>query len=284
MGAIAPLRTVIERHGLRADKRLGQHFLLDPAILERIARAAGDLTGRTVVEVGPGPGGLTRALLAAGAGRVIAVERDHRCVGALGPLIEAAGGRLQVVEADALTVDLDALGAAPGERVLVVANLPYNIATPLLLKWLGRLERIERLVLMFQREVAERLAAPPGDRTYGRLSVLVQWLCEVRCLMHLPAGAFVPRPKVASSLVELVPRPAPISVDRAALERVLAAAFGQRRKMLRSSLRSLTACPEDLLAAADVPAMARAEQIDVAGFCRLARAYAQPVSGRSGTG
>ncbi len=268
----APLRTIIERFQLRADKRLGQHFLLDPQLLGRIAAAAGDLSGRTVVEIGPGPGGLTRALLAAGAARVIAVERDPRCIEALRELAQAADGRLELIQADARELALADLAAGP---VSVIANLPYNVATPLLIQWLGQLERIERLTLMFQREVALRIGAPPGSRAYGRLSVLVQWLCEVRSLMHLPARAFTPPPQVASSLVQLIPRPEPLApADRDALGRVLQAAFGQRRKMLRSSLRSLDPQPEALLAAAGLPPTARAEQIDVAGFCRLARSYA----------
>jgi 16S rRNA (adenine1518-N6/adenine1519-N6)-dimethyltransferase len=268
----APLRTVIERFQLRADKRLGQHFLLDPNILRRIASAAGDLSGRTVIEVGPGPGGLTRALLDAGAARVIAIERDPRCIAALGELAGAAGGRLSLIEGDALALEVADLSQ---ERVSIVANLPYNIGTTLLLRWLGQLARIDRLTLMFQREVALRIAAPPGGRAYGRLSVLAQWLCEVRCLMHLPARAFLPPPKVASSLLQLIPRPQPLApAEPAALERVLQAAFGQRRKMLRSSLKSLDARPEDLLAAAELTATARAEEIDVLGFCRLARSYA----------
>jgi len=266
-----PLRTVIERFGLRADKRLGQHFLLDANLLRRIVAAAGDLQGRTVLEVGPGPGGLTRALLASPAARVIAIERDPRCLLALAELAEAAAGRLQLIEADALSIDLADLTAG---RLTVVANLPYNIGTPLLVRWLDRLERLERLTLMFQREVAARIVAPPGSRVYGRLSVLVQWLCEARSVMHLPARAFVPPPKVASSLIQLTPRPQPLApADKACLERVLAAAFQQRRKMLRASLRSLTDRPEALLEAAEVPPTARAEQIDVAGFCRLANRY-----------
>jgi 16S rRNA (adenine1518-N6/adenine1519-N6)-dimethyltransferase len=268
---LPPLRQVILRHGLRADRRLGQHFLLDPAILRRIALAAGDLSGRTVLEVGPGPGGLTRALLAAGASRVIAIERDPRCVAALAELAEATQGRLALIEADALSLDLADLTS---ERLTIVANLPYNVGTALLLRWLDRLERVDSLTLMFQREVAERLVALPRSRSYGRLSVLVQWLCEARLLMHLPAGAFLPPPKVASSLVQLVPRPEPLApAARPALERVLAAAFGQRRKMLRSSLRPLTPEVDTLLTRAGVAGSARAEEIDIAGFCRLARAF-----------
>jgi 16S rRNA (adenine1518-N6/adenine1519-N6)-dimethyltransferase len=267
----SPLRTVIERFGLRADKRLGQHFLLDTNLLRRIVAAAGDLHGRTVLEVGPGPGGLTRALLASPAERIIAIERDPRCLLALQELAAAAGDRLQLIEADALAIDLADLGAS---RLTVVANLPYNVGTPLLVRWLDRLERLERLTLMFQREVAARIVAAPGSRAYGRLSVLVQWLCEARGLMHLPARAFVPPPKVASSLIQLTPRPQPLApADKRCLEQVLAAAFQQRRKMLRVSLRSLGGRPEALLEAADVPPTARAEEIDVAGFCRLARCY-----------
>ena len=262
---------MIARFALRADRRLGQHFLLDTRLLAKIARAAGDLRGRTVLEVGPGPGGLTRALLAAGAGRVIAIERDPRCVAALGELAAKAAGRLEVIEADALAFDVAGLG--PG-RLVAVANLPYNIGTALLLQWLDRIERFERLTLMFQREVAERLAAAPGAPAYGRLSVIVQWLCEVGILLHLPARAFVPPPQVASSLVQLTPRPQPLApADKRALERVLAAAFGQRRKMLRASLKTLIADPSSLLEAAGVPPTVRAEEIDVAGFCRLARRY-----------
>jgi 16S rRNA (adenine1518-N6/adenine1519-N6)-dimethyltransferase len=283
---------VIARFGLRADKRLGQHFLLDPMLLAKIARAAGDLRGRTVLEVGPGPGGLTRALLDAGAARVIAIERDPRCIAALLELAAKAAPRLEVIEADALTFDLADLGA---DRIIAVANLPYNIGTALLLQWLDRIDRFEALTLMFQREVAERLAAPPGAPAYGRLSVIVQWLCDVRILLHLPARAFVPPPQVASSLVRLQPRAQPLApADKPTLERVLAAAFGKRRKMLRASLKSLIPDPGRLLEAAGVPPTARAEEIDVAGFCRLARSYQAlcasaaiseaPISGPRGTG
>jgi 16S rRNA (adenine1518-N6/adenine1519-N6)-dimethyltransferase len=270
---------VIERFQLRADKRLGQHFLLDPQLLARIVRAAGDLRGRTVLEVGPGPGGLTRALLAADAGRVIAIERDPRCVAALTELASAPG-RLEVIEADALRFDVARLGIA---HLVAVANLPYNIGTPLLLLWLDRIELFDAMVLMFQREVAERLAAAPGTAAYGRLSVIVQWLCEVRIALHLPGRAFVPPPQVSSSVVQLTPRSRPLApAEKPVLERVLAAAFGQRRKMLRVSLKSLAAKPLALLEAAGVPPTARAEEIDVAGFCRLARSYAALDDGRPG--
>jgi 16S rRNA (adenine1518-N6/adenine1519-N6)-dimethyltransferase len=268
---LTPLRELIARFELRADRRLGQHFLLDPGLLDRIAQAAGDLEGRTVVEVGPGPGGLTRALLARRPRLLIAIERDPRCIAALAELSAAASDRLRLIEGDAREVDLASLSA---DRLSVVANLPYNVGTPLLLAWLARLESIDQLTLMFQREVALRLAAPPGGHAYGRLSVLVQWLCEVRCLFHLPARAFLPPPKVASTLVGLTPRAQPLApADKDMLERVLKAAFGQRRKMLRSSLRGLVSDPEPLFAAAGIEPTARAEQIDVVGFCRLAEAY-----------
>jgi 16S rRNA (adenine1518-N6/adenine1519-N6)-dimethyltransferase len=276
---------VIGRFGLRADKRLGQHFLLDPQLLAKIARAAGDLRGQTVLEVGPGPGGLTRALLDAGAARVIAIERDPRCVAALAELAATAAGRLEVIAADALSVDPAGLGVAD---LVAVANLPYNIGTALLLRWLDRIDLFASLTLMFQREVAERLAAAPGTAAYGRLSVMAQWLCEVRILLHLPARAFVPPPQVASALVGLRPRPQPLApADKRQLERVARAAFGQRRKMLRSSLKGVSAAPDALLAAAGVTPTARAEDLDVDGFCRLARCLeAQPdsVSGPRGTG
>ena len=224
-----------------------------------------------MLEVGPGPGGLTRALLAAGAARVIAIERDRRCIAALSELAAAAPGRLELIEADALRVDVADLGV---DHIVAISNLPYNIGTPLLLKWLDRVALFDQLVLMFQREVAERLAAAPGSGAYGRPSVLVQWLCEVEIVMHLPGGAFVPPPQVASSLVRLTPRSQPLApADKRSLERVLAAAFGQRRKMLRVSLRSLRIDAAELLAAAEVPPTARAEEIDVLGFCRLARCY-----------
>ena len=273
---LPPLRDVIARHGLRALKSYGQHFLLDLNLTRRIARAAGDLSGGTTIEVGPGPGGLTRALLAEGAARVVAIERDRRCLGALEELEAAFPGRLEVVAGDALAVDPRELGQAPRR---IVANLPYNVATPLLIRWLSALAQspgcLDRMVLMFQKEVAERLAAPPGNRTYGRLSVLTQWLCRVRLLFDVPARAFTPPPNVVSSVVALEPLPAPACAARLPdLERVTAAAFGQRRKMLRQSLKSLGGDPHDLLAAAGIDETARAEALAVADFCALARALA----------
>jgi 16S rRNA (adenine1518-N6/adenine1519-N6)-dimethyltransferase len=266
---VPPLREVIARHGIAARKNLGQNFILDLNLTRRIARAAGALERGTTIEIGPGPGGLTRALLAEGAGHVIAIERDPRCLAALQELAAAQPGQVEIIAGDALALDPATLGEAPRR---IVANLPYNIATALLVKWLGRIAEYESLTLMFQREVAERLVAAPRGRAYGRLSVLAQWLCEVRILFDIPPRAFTPPPKVTSSVVRLVPRPVPLAPARKAmLERVTAAAFGQRRKMLRSSLKSLGLPVEPLLAAAGVPPTARAEELSVGEFCALAR-------------
>jgi len=272
---LPPLREVIRRHGLRPRKSLGQNFLHDLNLTSRIARAGGTLAGVTVVEVGPGPGGLTRALIAAGAAKVIAVERDERALAALGEIAARYPDRLEVIAGDAL--DFDArpfLGRGPAR---VIANLPYNIATALLVRWLG-VEPwppwYDSLVVMFQREVAERIVAAPGSKSFGRLAVLAGWRTEARILFDVAAAAFVPPPKVTSSVVRLVPRLEPLRCDRAALERVTEAAFGQRRKMLRQSLRSLGGDPRPLLAAAGILETARAEDIPVAGFVALARALA----------
>ncbi len=270
IAALPPLGDVIRRYELGARKSLGQHFLLDRNLCDRIARAAGEIAGREVLEIGPGPGGLTRSLLARGAARVIAIERDSRCLAALEELSAAAPGRLTIVDADAIAFDEAAILTGPTP---VVANLPYNIATVLLLKWLGRLPLFERFTLMFQKEVAERLAAGPGGKTYGRLSVMTQWRAEVACLFDIKARAFTPPPKVTSTLVRIEPRAEPLApAPHATLERLVAAAFGQRRKMLRSSLKQVTARPEALLMAAEVAPTARAEELDIAAFCRLARA------------
>ena len=258
------------RLGLAADKRLGQHFLFDPSILRRIAAAAGELAGAEVLEVGPGPGGLTRALLAAGAARVVAVERDPRFVEHLQGLAAESAGRLELVAADALEVDPCAL--ARGGSLRIVANLPYNVATPLLFGWLERLSCIERMVLMFQKEVALRLAAAPGGGDYGRLAVMAQSLCRVERLFDLPPAAFTPPPKVSSSVVRLTPLPEqPSPALRATLAELARAAFGQRRKMLRASLRGVTPDPLALLAAAGIEPTRRAEELDVGQFQLLAR-------------
>jgi 16S rRNA (adenine1518-N6/adenine1519-N6)-dimethyltransferase len=272
---LPPLREVIARHGIAARRRLGQNFILDLNLTRRIARAAGGLDQGSVVEIGPGPGGLTRALLLEGAGHVVAIERDPRCLAALGELAAAFPGRLEVIEGDALALDPAALVPPPRR---IVANLPYNIATALLLRWLDRIGDYESLTLMFQREVAERLVAAPRSPAYGRLSVIVQWLTLPKILFDVPPGAFVPAPKVTSSVVSLVPRPAPLSpAEKPVLERVTAAAFGQRRKMLRSSLKTLGVAVEPMLAAAGVAPTARAEELSVAEFCALARRLEQGV-------
>lgn len=276
LSTLPPLREVIAAFGLDARKSLGQHFLLDLNLTGRIARAAGDLSAGTIIEVGPGPGGLTRALLASGANRVVAIERDDRAIAALGDLVEAANGRLTLLAADALTIDPATLGPAPRR---IVANLPYNISTRLLVQWLEALEadptRLDTMVLMFQKEVALRLLAQPGSADYGRLAVLTQWLCRAERLFDIPARAFIPPPKVTSSVVRLIPRPEPLCpAPRWALQQVTAAAFGQRRKMLRTSLKGLGTDPAALLSAAGIDPTRRAETVDIAGFCAMACALA----------
>ena len=270
---LPPLREVIAELGLSARKTLGQNFLFDLNLTRRIAREGGPLAGRTVVEVGPGPGGLTRALLAEGAGRVVAIERDERCLPALEAVSAAYGGRLKVVLGDALEVDEAALA---GEKAVVVANLPYNVATMLLVKWLTAEPWppwFERLTLMFQREVAERIVAKPGVHAYGRLSVISQWRMAPRILFDVHRSAFTPAPKVTSSVVrfDLLPKPRG-EASPALLGRVTAAAFGQRRKMLRSSLKTLGPFSDALIAEAGLDPTARAEEIPVEGFTALARA------------
>ena len=258
---LPPLREVLEAAGLAARKKLGQHFLLDLNLTRKIARLAGPLEGEAVIEVGPGPGGLTRALVEAGA-RVTAIEKDERFIPILAQIAARAAGRLTVIHADALAIDPAALPA----HAVIVANLPYNVATPLLIGWLTGPLRPTSMTLMFQKEVAQRIGAPPGSKTYGRLSVLAQALFEAEVVLDLPARAFTPPPKVDSAVVRLVPR-----VDRpsaelvAALERVTHDAFGQRRKMLRSSLRALGG--EGCVEAAGIDPSARAEVVTVEGFC-----------------
>jgi 16S rRNA (adenine1518-N6/adenine1519-N6)-dimethyltransferase len=271
---LPPLREVIRRHDLRARKSLGQNFLLDLNLTARIARAAGPLHGVTVVEIGPGPGGLTRALLAGDARRVIAIERDERALAALAEIAAHYPGRLDIVAGDAL--DFDVRPYLDSGPVRVVANLPYNIATALLVGWLTNEPWppwYDRLVLMFQREVAERITAAPTTESYGRLGVLAGWRSEARILFDIAASAFVPPPKVTSSLIELVPRAVPLPCDAGALQRITQAAFGQRRKMLRQSLKSLGVDPLPLLAAAGIAPTARAEEISIEGFVALARAF-----------
>ena len=272
---LPPLRDVIATFDLSARKSLGQNFLLDLNLTAKIARAAGPLEGTTIIEIGPGPGGLTRALLALGAARVIAVERDERALGPLQQIAAHYPGRLEIVLADALTFDPRPL--LGGSRAKIVANLPYNIATPLLIDWLCAEPWppwYDMMVLMFQREVAERIVATEDDEAYGRLGVLSNWRAETRILFDIPPTAFVPAPKVTSSVVRFVPRAAPAPCERKMLEQVAAAAFGQRRKMLRQSLKALGADPERLAAAAGVEATRRAETVPVSGFVAMARELA----------
>ncbi len=264
---LPPLRSIIADHQLSARKHLGQNFLLDLNLTRRIARAAGPLEQGTIVEIGPGPGGLTRGLLLEGAQRLVAVEKDARAVAALETLTVAAGSRLTVHLADASRVNLADLGPAP---IRIAANLPYNIATQLLIGWLHHLDHIASMTLMFQREVADRLVAAPGSAAYGRLSVLVGWLTKAEKLFDLPASAFTPPPKVTSTVVRLIPRAQPLAAaNRATLERLTAAAFGQRRKMLRASLRSLGGA--NMLTAAGINPQARPEELSIEDFCRIAQ-------------
>ncbi|WP_438277574.1 16S rRNA (adenine(1518)-N(6)/adenine(1519)-N(6))-dimethyltransferase RsmA [Nitrobacter sp.] len=272
---LPPLRDVIKRHALSARKSLGQNFLLDLNLTARIARAAGPLQDTTVIEVGPGPGGLTRALLATGAKHVIAIERDERAVGALQEISDRYPGRLTIVNADAMQFDPRPL-LGP-KRAKIVANLPYNVATALLIGWLS-VEPwppwYDAMVLMFQREVAERIVARENEEAYGRLGVLSNWRAETKILFDISPAAFVPQPQVTSSVVRLVPRDKPEPCERRLLEQVAAAAFGQRRKMLRQSLKSLPVDPALLTAAAGIDPTRRAETVPISGFVAMARELA----------
>ncbi len=272
--ALPPLRDVIARHGLRARKSYGQNFLLDLNLTRKIARAVPDLKDSLIYEVGPGPGGLTRALLEGGAPQVVAVEKDQRCQPALDEIVAAYPGRLRVRSADALTVQEPDLLAAGGQPVQVAANLPYNVGTALLIKWLS-VEAwppwYQSLTLMFQREVAERIVARPGSKSYGRLAILVQWRCTPKILFDISPKAFTPSPKVASSLVQMLPRPQPADggVTSEALGEVTRAAFGQRRKMLKSSLKTLGPAIPVILAELDIDPTRRAEELSVAQYCAI---------------
>ncbi|MER8648297.1 16S rRNA (adenine(1518)-N(6)/adenine(1519)-N(6))-dimethyltransferase RsmA [Mesorhizobium sp. M0586] len=272
---LPPLREVIERHGLQAKKALGQNFLLDLNLTGKIARVAGDLSDSTVIEVGPGPGGLTRALLSAGARRVVAIERDERCLAALAEVSNHYPGRLEVISGDALKTDFAALAktASQDGPVRIAANLPYNIGTELLIRWLTVADWppfYQSMTLMFQREVAERIVAGAGSDAYGRLGVLAGWRTEARIAFDVPPQAFTPPPKVTSSVVHLVPRASPLSTDVKKLGRVTEAAFGQRRKMLRQSVKSLGG--EALLTRAGIDPTRRAETLSVEEFVRLTNA------------
>jgi 16S rRNA (adenine1518-N6/adenine1519-N6)-dimethyltransferase len=283
---LPPLREVVQTHGLQARKALGQNFLFDLNLTRRIARAAGPLAGTTVVEIGPGPGGLTRALLIEGAARVVAVERDERCLPALAEIQARWPGRLDVLHADALEIDWTTLLA--GQPARIAANLPYNVGTALLTRWLTSdpwPPWFSSLTLMFQREVAERIVATPEKPDdYGRLGVLCGWRSEARILFDVPPSAFVPPPKIMSSVVQIVPRPMPLPCDLGCLEAVTQAAFGQRRKMLRQSLRALGVDPLGLLAAAGIEDTRRAETVPVSGFVALSNALkaARASTGRAG--
>lgn len=273
--ALPPLREVIATHGLSAKKALGQNFLLDLNLTAKIARQAGDLSRMDVLEVGPGPGGLTRGLLAEGARKVLAVEKDARCLPALAEIASAYPDRLEVVEGDALALDLLSRLTPP---IAICANLPYNVGTELLVRWLTPPvwpPVWDSLTLMFQKEVAERIVAQPGSKAYGRLAVLAQWRCEAQIAMHLPPEAFTPPPKVSSAVVHLRALPAPkFEADPKVLERVVAAAFNQRRKMLRASLKAVSPQIEDHLNAVGIAPTERAERVSVEGFCALARQVA----------
>ena len=271
---LPPLREVIATHGLSARKSLGQNFLLDLNLTAKIARAAGDLAGSDVLEIGPGPGGLTRGLLAEGARKVLAVEKDSRCIPALEEIAAACPGRLQIIEGDALEVDPLAHLTPP---IRIAANLPYNVGTELLVRWLTPKDWPpfwESLTLMFQREVAERIVAQPGGKAYGRLAVLAQWRCDARIVMSLPPGAFSPPPKVSSAVVHLTAVPAPrYPANPKILQDVVARAFNQRRKMLRAALKGLGPDIEDRLLAAGIKPTDRAEVVSLEQFCALARGF-----------
>jgi len=272
---LPPLREVIATHGLSARKALGQNFLLDLNLTAKIARQAGDLSGTDVLEIGPGPGGLTRGLLVEGARKVLAIEKDPRCLPALAEIAAAYPGRLEVIEGDALQVDALSHLTPP---IAICANLPYNVGTELLVRWLTPAvwpPMWSSLTLMFQKEVAERIIAKPGDKAYGRLALLAQWRCDAQIVMHLPPEAFTPPPKVSSAVVHLRALPAPrFDADPKLLERIVAAGFNQRRKMLRASLKGLSPEIEDHLTAVGIAPTERAERVSLEQFCALARQLA----------
>ncbi len=267
---LPPLRDVIQKYGLRPRKSLGQNFLHDLNLTERIARSGGDLKDAHIIEVGPGPGGLTRSLLAAGAKKVTAIERDARCLDALQEIAEAWPGQLEVIEGDALETDFSALAS---DNTRIIANLPYNIATPLLIGWLQAdpwPPWFRRLTLMFQLEVAQRITASPGDNAFGRLSVMAGWRCDTAILFKIPPEAFTPSPKVVSAIVDLVPRQSPEPCNTKSLEMITRVAFGQRRKMLRASLKSLWPDPVPVLERLNISPTARPEILGISDFVALA--------------
>lgn len=267
------LREVIKSYGIHPEKSLGQNFLFDFNLIDKIARSAGPLEGRTVIEIGPGPGGLTRMLLQRGASKLIAIEQDARCLGALQDISLAAPGRLEVINADALKVNETELAQG---KIKIVANLPYNIATVLLFKWLENIQHYESLTLMFQKEVAERIGAKPSTKDYGRVSIMAQWLCEVVHHFDIAPEAFIPPPKVTSSVISLIARKEPLApANKATLEKICKFTFNQRRKTLRSSLKQLTPTPEILLEKAGISPTRRPEELSVEEFCALSRAWDQ---------
>jgi len=273
---LPPLRDVIDQYDLRAKKNLGQNFLLDLNLTCRIARSAGPLDTGTIIEVGPGPGGLTRGLLMEGANNLVAIERDDRCMPALADIAAAYPGKFRVISEDAMKVDPATLGPEPRR---IAANLPYNIGTVLLTNWLETPQAFASITVMLQKEVVDRIVAEPGTKDYGRLSVLCQWLCNSAALFEVHPSAFTPPPKVTSAIVRLEPRAEPLfPAPRKALENITATAFNQRRKMLRASLKSLGG--NDLCEAAGIDPQLRAENISVEGFCRLARIWEAEFKGK----
>jgi len=274
-GELPPLRETVRRHRINARRSLGQHFLFDLNLTRRITNIPGSLSGKTIIEIGSGPGGLTRSILETNAKLVVAVERDQRCINALNELQSFYPNRLLVVEADALSLDITKFNKN-NDRSAIIANLPYNIAIELLIRWLKKRKKLSSMTLMFQKEVADRLIAVPGTPSYGRTSVITQWLCHVEIALTIPARAFIPPPKVNSAVVHLVPRNYPLAAANFnLLEKITKAAFGQRRKMLRSSLKSVVSEPDSLLELSGISPQARAETISVEKFCKIATNYAR---------
>lgn len=271
---LPPIKEILKTYDLDASKKLGQNFLFDQNITDKIAHASGSLEGKTVIEIGPGPGLLTRSILAAGAKNVIAIEKDPRCIAALNDyLVPVSGGRLQIIDADALKINLESIVQ---HKVKIIANLPYNVATELLFKWLETPEKLESMTLMFQREVAMRIMAKPRSKDYGRVSVKAQWLCSVEHEFDLPPEAFFPPPKVTSSVITLMPRDKPLAeADEATLEKICKATFGQRRKTLRASLKQISKNPAELLAKAGIGEMQRPEELSIEEFCKLTRVFSE---------
>ena len=269
LDSLPPMRDIVRSYGISAEKKLGQNFIFDLNLTSRIVRMAGDMRDVTVIEVGPGPGALTRSLLASNAKQVIAIEPDERCLGALEDyLIPVSEGRLKLVKGDALKIDPSTLAEG---RVKVVANLPYNVATALLIKWLDNITFFESLTLMFQKEVADRIAAPPGGKAYGRLSIITQWLCETYQEFDIPPQAFFPPPKITSTVINIIPRKQPLAaVKKESLEKLCRIMFSQRRKMLRKSLKQVTSSPDAILAEAEIDPQARPETLTIEQCCCLA--------------